>query len=54
MDSLASQRIPPILAVEVDGPRPSSTAYDFPQLIAALARANVTWGEERIAALNCA
>jgi putative transposase len=47
---MASQRISALLAVEVEGALPTTTPGDVQQLIAAMARANATWGEERIAA----
>jgi hypothetical protein len=46
---VASQRIPVVVALEIAGARPSADSVDLQQLIATMAAANKTWGEERIA-----
>jgi hypothetical protein len=49
-DPVASQRIPSRLAVEARARGRPPLPPDVQQLIAAMAGANATWGEERIAA----
>jgi putative transposase len=46
---MASNRLPAVLAVEIFAGWPTTTAGELRQLIAAMAAANRTWGEERIA-----
>ena len=48
--AVAPSGIPPILALEVAVPGPSSDSWVLQEVIATMARANQTWGEERIAA----
>jgi putative transposase len=47
---VASQGIQPLLAVEVTECGRPPLPVDVQRLIATMARANVTWGEERIGA----
>jgi hypothetical protein len=48
-DPLASTGIPTVLALEVTAPGRPAISPDVQQLIATMAAANRTWGEERIA-----
>ena len=47
---MAPRGISPVLAVEVAGAWPTNTTGESPAADCRMARANVTWGEERIAA----
>ena len=46
---MASTGLPVVLAVEVEAARAAASAGDLQRLIAEMATANRTWGEERIA-----
>ncbi len=48
-DPLASQRLPAVLALEIQAHGKTAFAKDLQQLIRQMAADNATWGEERIA-----
>ena len=47
--SVAQERVSAVLALEVSAKRTSNAARGAEKLIAEMAVANITWGEERIA-----